>query len=178
MKELRFHYPLQNDPKSSAASEIEMRKAQDRKFLKKAIVAGILFGVWQGIWIPTQMERNNQREATLQHAAFIKGYDNGWDDQCAAIFSRLGGVGNLAFGQGISITFPQCLTLKVPTAAEDSFKENIGGYIRNSSEMEMLDAGRNFADSDSLARMFAISPYWCFRAECVTEKTFGILRPD
>ena len=177
VRELEFHYPLQNDPLSSAGTEIELRESKDKKFLQKVfVVSGVLL-IWQGVWIPTSNYRYETEQSKIQYAAFISGYENGWDDQCSAIFSRLGGSGNLAFGRGISISNPQCISLKLATAASDSFSEHIGGYLRDSSQYELRESGRKYADDDALAKLFSISPYWCYGVECVSEKDFGIFLP-
>jgi hypothetical protein len=176
-RDLQFRYPLQNEEKSSAGKEIQEREMQDKVLLRKVFISGLILIVWQGIWIPTSRYSVEQSESRDQREAYISGYENGWDDQCSAIFSRLGGSGNLAFGRGITITYPQCISLKSSSSGSDSFKENIGGYIRDSSAYEMRDSGRNFANKAVLSKMFSLSPYWCFGSECISEADFGIFRP-
>ena len=177
VRELEFHYPLQNDPLSSAGAEIELRETKDKKFLRKVFVFSGVLLIWQGVWIPTSNYRYETEQSKIQYAAFLSGYENGWDDQCSAVFSRLGGSGNMAFGRGISISYPQCISLESATEASDSFFEHIGGYLRDSSAFEMRESGRKYADDDALAKLFSISPYWCYGVECVSEEDFGIFHP-
>jgi hypothetical protein len=177
IRQLEFHYPLRNEPLSSARAEIELRETKDRKFLQKVFIFSGLLLIWQGIWTPTSNYNYEMEQSKIQYDAYLSGYENGWDDQCSAIFSRLGGSGNLAFGRAITITYPQCNSLKLATASSESFSEHIGGYIRDSSAYEMRESGRKYADDDVLTKLFSLSPYWCFGVECVTEKDFGIFRP-
>lgn len=175
-KELQFHYPLKDNPKSIARREIEERELQDKKYLLKVFTVGAIVIIWQGVWVPTNLLNTEKEESKVQYESFISAYENGWDDQCSAIFSRIGGIGNLAFGRGITLTYPQCLSLKLSTSATDSFKKHIGGYIRDSSAYEMSQSGRGYANDDALSKIFSMSPYWCYGVDCVSESDFGIFR--
>lgn len=177
-KELYFHYPLKDDPQSSARKEIEERELRDKLFLRKCLAISAVIVVWQGIWEPTHLFQIEKVEANKQYEAYISGYENGWNDQCWAVFSRVAGINNPAFGRGIVLTYPQCVSLKPASGAADSFKKRIGGYIRDSSAYEMRESGRNNADADALEIVFSMSPYWCYGVECVSESDFGIFRSN
>jgi hypothetical protein len=177
VREFQFRFQSLDDLNSSARAEIEEREKKDSKHLRTVfLISGVIL-LWQGIWVPTSNYNYEKSQSKLQYQAYLNGYENGWNDQCSAIFSRLGGSGNLAFGRGISITYPQCNSLKLATASSDSYAEHIGGYIRDSSIYEMQESGRQYADQDAVAKLFSLSPYWCFGVECVSEKDFGIFRP-
>lgn len=105
-----------------AASAIDAQEKRDKLRVRNLIAAGIALIAWQGIWIPTSDYRAEKAQSVLVNEAYLSSYENGWDDQCAALFSRLGGLGNPAIGKGISITYPQCLSLKLQTSATDSLK--------------------------------------------------------
>jgi hypothetical protein len=176
-KDLDFFYAHIDDENGSASSVIERRIKSDKRRTLTLLAIAIVIVLWQGIWVPTASYNNEKNQSKLQYEAYLSGYENGWDDQCSAIFSRLGGIENMAFGQSISITYPQCLSLKLASAASDSFAEHIGGYMKDSYTFEINDSGRNHANDDVLAKLFSLSPYWCFGAECVSERDFGIFRP-
>lgn len=173
-RELQFHHLVKDVPESSAKREIEERELHDKKYLKKVLTVGAIFVIWQGIWSPTNKFNIEKVEAEKQYEAYISGYENGWNDQCWAVFSRVAGINKPAIGRGIVLTYPQCVSLKPATGAADSFREKIGGYIRESSAFEMRESGRNHADADALGMVFSMSPYWCYGVECVSENDFGI----
>ena len=176
-KDFEIYYSSIDDPKGQAATAIDTREKLDRRRVGKLLLIGTLLIGWQGVWVPTNQYNFEQIQTKIQYEAYISGYENGWDDQCSAIFSRLGGTGNLAFGKGIAITYPQCLSLKLATSAKNSFNEEIGGYIRDSSAYEMRESGRNQANDAVLTKMFSISPYWCYGNDCISSSDFGIFRP-
>jgi hypothetical protein len=177
VRELQFLYPLRNEARSSAGVEIEARETKDRKFLKRVFVFGGVLIIWQGVWIPTDHFNTEKKLAESQKSSFLSAYENGWVDQCEALFGRLGGIDNYAYGKGIAITYPQCLSLKTNSAADFAFNEQIGGYIRDASDYEMKESGRYQANRDLLVKMFSMSPYWCYGADCLAGSDFGVDRP-
>jgi hypothetical protein len=177
-KDFEVYYSHLDDATGAAASAIDSREKRDKHRIKNILIVGLALLVWQGIWIPTHEYRTEQVQSKNQYDAYLSGYENGWDDQCSAIFSRLGGTGRAAIGSGISITYPQCLSLKLNTAAADSFKDKIGVYLKSSSVYEIRESGRNHANRAALIKLFSISPYWCYGVECISEKDFGIFRSN
>lgn len=170
---LIFHYPLRDNPESTARKEIEEREAIDKKKLQKAFVIAGAVIIWFGIVAPTKAFNFETESAKSQKAVYISEYQSGWEDQCAALFSRLAGSNNLAYGRGFSISYPQCLSIQPDGAAENSYLKHIGdGYIRDVSEYEMGQKGRAQADNDVLDKLFSISPYWCYGNSCVTSRDF------
>ena len=176
-RDLFFHYNLADNPESSARSEIQVREIKDQKFLKKVYLLAIIIVVWQGIWSPTNKLNIEKELAKSQKTSYISAYQMGWNDQCQALFFRLGGVENYAYGKSITLTYPQCMSLENNSSALDAFDNHIGGYIRDSSENEMKENGRNQANRDLLDQIFSMSPYWCYGADCLAGSDFGIYRP-
>jgi hypothetical protein len=176
-KDLYFHYNLVDNPESSAKKEIEVRVRKDNAYLKKVYTVAAILILWQGIWSPTNKFNEEMDLAKIQKSAYIASYQEGLIDQCQALFSRLGGVGNYAYGKRITLSYPQCLSLISDSDAVDAFDQNIGGFIRNTSEYEMKNNGRQQANKDLLNQIFLISPYWCYGVDCLSGSDFGIYRP-
>ena len=132
--------------------------------------------LWQGIWNPTQQFNLETTESAKQYSAYISRYNAGWNDQCAAVFSRVANTGVLLYGKNFNMSYGACESLKPNDGAEIAFKKYIGEYVRNSSELEIGNKGRDQANSDALDRIFSISPYWCWGIECVNIKSFDITK--
>jgi hypothetical protein len=177
-KDLEYFYARLENVDGKAADVIDNRIAEDKKRAIRMLSIALVIIAWQGIWVPTNQYNFEKAESRKQFQAYVIAYENGWNDQCSAIFSRIGGIGIPAYGRGIAFTYPQCLSLKSTTAAADSFENHIGGYIRDSSIYEMTQSGRNYANRDALTRIFSMSPYWCYGVNCVSEGEFGIFRPN
>jgi hypothetical protein len=175
-RDLFFHYNLVDDPESSAKHQINLRKQKDTIFLYKIFALGSIIILWQGIWNPTQQFNLETTESTKQYSAYISQYNTGWNDQCAAVFSRVANTGEQLYGKNLRMAYGACESLKPADAAELAFDKYIGGYIKNSSELEIGNEGRDQANSDALDRIFYLSPYWCWRTECVTIKSFDITK--
>ena len=175
-KDLVFHKKLVNDPESQSRHQINLRKQKDTIFLYKVFAVGSMIILWQGIWKPTQQFNLETTESAKQYSAYISRYNAGWNDQCAAVFSRVANTGVLLYGKNFNMSYGACESLKPNDGAEIAFKKYIGEYVRNSSELEIGNKGRDQANSDALDRIFSISPYWCWGIECVNIKSFDITK--
>lgn len=176
-RSLQYRYPLRDVDASSAGKEIEEREEKDKKFLIRVLTIAVVLIVWLGIWSPTNQFNTEMKLEASQKLSYLSEYEAGWNDQCEALFFRLGGIENYAFGRGIKLSYPQCLSLKNTSSANNAFNEHIGGYISDSSDYEMKESGRNQANRDLLDEIFSMSPYWCYGADCLVGSDFGIFRP-
>jgi len=176
-KDLDFSYTHLDDENSSTASVIDNRVQSDKKRVLTLLAMAIVIIVWQGVWVPTNDFNTEKKMAEIQKNSYISSFEIGWKDQCEALFFRLGGIENYAFGKGIKFSYPECMSLKNASSAIDAFNENVGGYIWDSSTYDMKENGRNQANRDLLSLVFSMSPYWCFGSDCLAATDFGIYRP-
>jgi hypothetical protein len=177
-RELQNYLLMQNNPLLTPSKVIQTHINKDRSYLRKVFAVGAVVLIWQGIWVPTSNFNLEKRLSESQKSSYLSAYESGWADQCDALFFRLGGTNNYAYGKGMLLSYPQCMSLKLTSAATSAFNQYIGGYIRESSDYEMEEKGRSQANRDLLNQVFSISPYWCYGSECLSEADFGILRPS
>ena len=176
-RDLRFLYPLQNEPLSSAGGKIEIREKADRRFFVKLTAIGVVFVLWQGIWNPTNTFNTEKQLAEEQKSIYINSFESGWSDQCEALFGRLGGIDSPIYGEKLSLTYPQCMAMRTNSSGLEAFNQDIGRYIREFSNYDMREKGRFRANRDVLSALFKLSRYWCHGMDCISGEDFGILRP-
>jgi len=175
-QELYFHKRFINDDNKSIKEEILVAELRDKKKLTKIGVVAVVVAIFFGVIKPTQQFNFEKKDSESQYKAYINEYNNGWSDQCSAVFSRVGGNNGFIYGKNLKMTQMGCEQLKPLNAAESSFNYKIGGYLKNTSIYEIRTQSRSQADSDALDKIFSLSPYWCWGTECLTITDFDVTK--